>query len=128
MTAVNPTAYLCLMLCCGDAEHFSGVGGEVLRQFQCALLYPSALESTSFNTRIKTFSTIYSFNQSKYQGDIFSKEIHTSEFVYEDVMGDSVEKLAEIKVDNIHHSPFIYPASHLKKNNAFDLCKESFVN
>ena len=27
-------------------------------------------------------------------------------------MGDCVESLAEVKVDNIHGSPFIYPASH----------------
>jgi len=27
-------------------------------------------------------------------------------------MGDCIESLAEVKVDNIHGSPFIYPASH----------------
>ena len=27
-------------------------------------------------------------------------------------MGDSVESLAEVKVDNIHGSPLIYPAGH----------------
>ena len=27
-------------------------------------------------------------------------------------MGDSVESLAEVEVDNIHGSPFVYPASH----------------
>jgi len=27
-------------------------------------------------------------------------------------MGDSVESLAEVKVDSIHCSPLIYPASH----------------
>ena len=28
-------------------------------------------------------------------------------------MGDCVESLAEVKVDNIHGSPFVYPASHV---------------
>jgi len=28
-------------------------------------------------------------------------------------MGDCVESLAEVQVDNIHGSPFVYPASHL---------------
>jgi len=28
-------------------------------------------------------------------------------------MGDCVESLAEVEVDNIHGSPFIYPASHV---------------
>ena len=28
-------------------------------------------------------------------------------------MGDCVESLAEVKVDNIHSSPFVYPASHV---------------
>ena len=28
-------------------------------------------------------------------------------------MGDSVESLAEVEVDNIHCSPLIYPASHI---------------
>ena len=28
-------------------------------------------------------------------------------------MGDCVESLAEVKVDNIHDSPFVYPASHV---------------
>jgi len=27
-------------------------------------------------------------------------------------MGDSVESLAEVEVDNIHSSPLIYPAGH----------------
>jgi len=27
-------------------------------------------------------------------------------------MGDCVKSLAEVKVDNIHGSPFVYPASH----------------
>jgi len=29
-------------------------------------------------------------------------------------MGDRVESVAEVKVDNIHGSPFIYPASQVK--------------
>ena len=28
-------------------------------------------------------------------------------------MGDRVESLAEVKVDNIHGSPFVYSASHV---------------
>jgi len=28
-------------------------------------------------------------------------------------MGDCVESLAEVQVDNIHGSPFVYPASHV---------------
>ena len=28
-------------------------------------------------------------------------------------MGDCVESLAEVEVDNIHSSPFVYPASHV---------------
>jgi len=28
-------------------------------------------------------------------------------------MGDCVESLAEVEVDNIYGSPFIYPASHV---------------
>jgi len=28
-------------------------------------------------------------------------------------MGDCVESLAEVEVDNIHGSPFVYPASHV---------------
>lgn len=34
------------------------------------------------------------------------------ELAYEDVTGDSVESLDEVKVDNIHCSPLVYPASH----------------
>jgi len=34
------------------------------------------------------------------------------ELAYEDVMGDSVESLAEVQADNIHCSLLIYPASH----------------
>ena len=28
-------------------------------------------------------------------------------------MGDNVKSLAEFEVDNIHGSPFVYPASHV---------------
>ena len=31
-----------------------------------------------------------------------------SKFTYKDVMGDSAKRLAEVKIDNIHCSPFIY--------------------
>jgi len=32
---------------------------------------------------------------------------------YEDLTGDSVESLTEVKADNTHSSPLIYQASHL---------------
>lgn len=35
-----------------------------------------------------------------------------SEPAYEDVVGYTVESLAELKADNIHSSPLICPASH----------------
>ena len=35
------------------------------------------------------------------------------ELPWEDVMGDRVESLAEVEVENIPGSPFVYPASHV---------------
>ena len=34
-----------------------------------------------------------------------------SKFLNKDVVGQSVKHLAEVKIDNIHCSPLIYPAS-----------------
>ncbi|KAK4829074.1 hypothetical protein QYF61_002018 [Mycteria americana] len=34
------------------------------------------------------------------------------QLLYEDLMGDTVESLTEVQVDNIHCSPLIYQASH----------------
>jgi len=35
-----------------------------------------------------------------------------SKLSYENIMEVSVKSLAEVKVQKIHHSPFIYPDSH----------------
>ena len=39
-------------------------------------------------------------------------------------MGDSVESLAEVEVDNIHCSPLIYPASHAIVEGYQMLCSQ----
>lgn len=41
-----------------------------------------------------------------------STHLTLPELAYEDVTGDNVKSLAEVKVVNIHHSPLIYPARH----------------
>jgi len=40
-------------------------------------------------------------------------------------MGDSVESLAEVKADNSHCSPLIYPASHAIIEG-YHICQASF--
>lgn len=48
------------------------------------------------------------------------------EFSYEDLVGDSVESLAEPKVDNIHHSHLIHPGSCFSKEYDYG-CKDTYI-
>lgn len=52
----------------------------------------------------------------------------SASFVYKDVMVDSIQSLAKVKINNIHSSPIICQASHLIEcyhQACFPLCKST---